>query len=89
MAHMKGGSYGGKSSSSGSMSKAYKEPGESEEKWSGNSSDGMDKPADSVGVKSGLNALENVEVKDAEGVTMNQRPVANKESAGPFTMGVC
>ena len=52
------------------------------------SSGGAESVGDSAGVVDGLSTLEAAPVKNAEMVTMNQRPEGRRESAGDgFVMG--
>ena len=62
--------------------------GENQTHYSGNSADtGSSKGMDSAGVVDGLSTIAKCDVKDYEGVTVNQRPEANSMSSGSFKIG--
>lgn len=68
------------------------EVGENKMDFVGNSEGGRDESiSDTAGVEDGLGHIAGVEVKNAEMVTSNQRPVARSESvsnrAGTFKVG--
>jgi hypothetical protein len=62
--------------------------GENQVHYSGNSADtGSSKGMDSAGVVDGLSTIAKCDVKDYEGITVNQRPEANSMTSGSFKIG--
>lgn len=62
--------------------------GENQTHFSGNTEGGRSATVvDSAGVGDGLSMVEGCEVENAESVSQGQRPMANRHTSGPFTVG--